>query len=92
MQFEWDPDKDRRNQRKHGISFAEAATAFGDPLALTIPDPEHSKDEHRFVTTGLSAKQRYVVVVHTDRDNGVRLISARNAKPSERHAYEEETD
>ena len=79
MRFEWDPAKDRRNQRKHGVAFAEAATVFGDPLALTIPDPDHSTDEDRFLTTGLSVRERLVVVAHTDRGEGIRLISARIA-------------
>ena len=91
MQFEWDPDKDRRNQLKHGVSFDEASTVFGDPLALTIDDPDHSVDENRFLTTGLSNQQRLIVVVHTDRDDGIRLISAREATATERHAYQEET-
>ena len=90
MQFEWDPDKDARNQIKHRVSFEEASTVFGDPLALTIDDPDHSVDERRFVTTGYSNRQRIIIVAHADRNDRVRLINAREATPAERHAYQEE--
>ena len=90
MQFEWDPGKDRQNQLKHGVSFDEASTIFGDPLALTIDDPDHSMEENRFLTTGLSNRQRLIIVAHTDRDDRVRLISARAVTEAERHAYQEE--
>ena len=62
MQFEWDPEKDRKNQLKQGVSFAEASTVFGDPLALTVDDPDHSEDEKRLLTTGRSDRQRVVIV------------------------------
>lgn len=89
MRFEWDPEKDRQNQVKHGVSFDEASTVFGDPFALTINDPDHSVDEKRFLTTGYSNRQRLIIVAHTDRDEGVRLITAREVTRSERHDYEE---
>jgi hypothetical protein len=66
MQFEWDSAKAAETFEKHGVSFDEASTAFGDPLAATISDPVHSADENRFVTVGLSGRGRVVVVVHTD--------------------------
>ena len=90
MQFEWDPKKAVDNAAKHGVSFGEASTVFGDPLALTIDDPEHSVGEYRFITIGLSAQQRLVVVVSTDRENRVRIISAREATREEKNQYESE--
>jgi uncharacterized DUF497 family protein len=91
VQFEWDVNKAVRNLAKHGVSFDEASTVFGDPLAGTIPDPAHSIGEHRFVTIGLSAAPRLLVVVHTDRDDVVRLISARPATVHETRTYESKT-
>ncbi len=85
--FEWDTEKAESNLEKHGISFAEAATVFFDPLSLTISDPLHSEEESRFVITGLSNQQRHLVV-HAERDNKIRIISARLAAPSERKKYE----
>jgi len=90
LSFEWDPAKAKANQRKHGVSFSEAATAFGDPLSLTIPDPEHSVGEARFVFVGLTFQGRLVVVAHVERGDTIRLISARLATRVERRAYEEE--
>jgi uncharacterized protein len=63
--FEWDTRKESANQRKHGVGFAEASTVFGDPLSVTILDPDHTVDERRFVIVGISTKQRLLVVVHT---------------------------
>jgi uncharacterized DUF497 family protein len=71
--FEWDARKARSNVAKHGVSFAEASTVFGDPLSLTIPDPEHSKTEHRFVTMGSAFTGKLLVVVHTDRGDNIRI-------------------
>ena len=88
MDFEWDPEKDEANQRKHGVSFDEASTVFGDPLAWTIDDPDHSADEARFLTTGLSS-QRLIIVAHTDREGRTRLINAREVTAAERRTYEE---
>jgi uncharacterized DUF497 family protein len=87
--YEWDASKATQNLKKHGVSFDEAASAFGDPFTLTIPDPHHSLDELRFVTIGMTAQQRLVTIVHTDRGDAVRLISARQASRKERHDYEE---
>ena len=88
LSFEWDAQKARTNERKHGVSFNEAATAFGDPLSVTIPDPDHSDDEDRCVLVGSTYLGRIVVVVHTDRGDNVRIISARRATKTERCAYE----
>jgi uncharacterized protein len=90
LQFEWDPDKAESNLKRHGVSFEEAATAFGDPLSLTVADPDHSDDEERAVFLGLTFRGRLVVVSHTDRGESVRLISARLATPRERRSYEQE--
>ncbi|MGP8155495.1 MAG: BrnT family toxin [Candidatus Acidiferrales bacterium] len=89
MYFEWDPAKAGRNRRKHRISFEEAATVFGDALALTYPDPDHSTSEQRFITIGMSNRNRVLVIAHTDRGDGVRIISARRATRHERNRYEE---
>ena len=86
--FEWDEKKASENVKKHGVSFEEAATVFGDPFSITIYDPLHSKDEDRFVILGLSNKNRLLVVVHTDRYNKIRIISARKATKRERKQYE----
>lgn len=89
LTFEWDGRKATANRRKHSVGFDEAATAFGDPLAITIPDPDHSNDEDRFVLIGESVRGRLLVVVHTERGDNLRLISARLATASERRTYEQ---
>ena len=91
MEFEWDPAKATRNLAKHGVSFDEASTVFGDPLAGTIVDPRHSMDETRFVTIGYSTSRRLLVVAHVDRGEAVRIISARRATRRERIRYESTT-
>lgn len=89
MKFEWDPQKEAANVAKHDVSFAEASTVFGDPLAGTIPDPDHSLAEMRFLTIGLSATGRLIVVSHTEEEDDLfRIISAREATTHERKAYE----
>lgn len=90
MEFEWDPRKDAANQRKHGIGFREATTVFGDPLATTFHDAEHSASEQRFLTIGASVGGRLVVVAHSDRQETIRIISARPVTARERRFYEEE--
>lgn len=82
--FEWDEDKARDNLRKQKVSFEEAQTVFYDPLSITIPDPDHSFGEDRFIDIGLSAKNRILVVVYTEPGNIIRLMSARKATPRER--------
>jgi hypothetical protein len=89
MEFEWDPDKAAKNLAKHGVSFHEAATVFGDALAITYFDPDHSDDEDRFLTFGHSNQGHVLVVSHTDRGDGTRIISARKATRKERKQYEE---
>jgi len=91
MRFTWDPRKASANARKHGVSFEEASTAFGDPLSITVPDPDHSSDETRFLLIGRSTRERVLVVVHAERgESDIRLISARPAGRRERRIYEEE--
>jgi uncharacterized DUF497 family protein len=91
VEFEWDPEKDRINQQKHGVSFAEGSTVFGDPLARTVPDPRYSIGELRFLTTGYSSANRLLIVAHTDRGERTRIITCRVAKPKERRFYEKES-
>jgi len=90
LRFSWDPRKAASNLKDHEVSFEEAVTAFGDPLSITIPDPEHSESEERFVLVGLSANSRLLVVIHAERgDDEIRVISARLATRRERTQYEE---
>ena len=89
MQFEWNQDKAEINHRKHGVSFEEAVTVFDDPLSVTYPDPDHSVGESRYVMIGMSKFSKVLLVFHTDRNNSVRLISARMATRSERRFYEQ---
>ena len=88
MGFQWNSEKAISNERKHGVSFEEAVTVFADPLAITIDDPDHSMGELRFLTIGQSIMYRLLVVSHTERENQVRLISARTATRQERRSYE----
>lgn len=89
MIFEWNEAKARTNLAKHGISFDEASTVFGDPLSVTVHDPLHSRHEDRFVTVGVSVANKMLVIVHVDRGQRVRIISARTATPQERRQYED---
>jgi uncharacterized DUF497 family protein len=89
IKFDWDPGKARRNFRKHGIDFNEASTVFADTLSITILDPDHSEDEQRWVTMGLSNRHRLLVVVHIEEEETIRLITARTADRLERRKYEE---
>jgi uncharacterized protein len=89
MDFEWDPQKAAQNLKKHRVSFEEAASVFGDPLALTFNDPDHSFGERRSLTFGLSPDGRLLVVTHTGRRTKIRLITARLATRHERKIYEE---
>jgi uncharacterized protein len=92
LSFEWSPAKADSNRRKHGVTFEEATTVFGDPLSRTIPVPDHSSDEDRYITMGRSKSHGILVVVHTDRGAKIRLISARKADASERRQYEKRTE
>jgi len=91
LNFEWNEQKAKTNAAKHGVSFGEAATVFGDPLSLTIPDPDHSQAEERFIILGKSHSGKLLVVVHTERGDNLRIISARRASHRERKNYEEGT-
>ena len=87
--FEWDTRKAEKNIKSHGVSFDEASTAFSDTLSLTIFDPLHSEGEDRFILIGNSHNNRLLVIVHTERGDKIRLISARQATRDERKQYEE---
>ena len=89
MEFEWDPRKAEINLRKHGVSFTEAGTIFGDELAITVPDPDHSDDEDRYITIGWSDRRRLLIASHIDRGDKIRIISARELTKTERKEYEE---
>ena len=88
MRFEWHPEKAAANLAKRGVSFEEASSVFGDPVATTVPGPDHSAREERLLTTGMSNQQRVVIVWHTERDDTIRIIGAREATPRERRTYE----
>ena len=89
LSFEWDENKARSNLAKHGVSFDDASSVFHDTLSITIPDPAHSQTEDRFIIIGNSHQQKLLVVVHTDRGDNIRIISARRATRRERKTYEE---
>ena len=90
MIYEWDADKAAANERKHGVSFDEAKTVYLAPLAETFDDPDHSQDEHRFITLGMSTQQRLLFVAHADGGaDRIRIISARAATRGEINAYQE---
>ena len=88
MRFTWDPTKERRNRRKHGVGFQEATTVFGDSLAVTISDPDHSVGEGRLLTIGQSSAGQLLVVCHIEQGDTIRIISARRASAHERKDYE----
>ena len=89
MEFEWDEEKAAANLAKHGVSFEEAKTVFDDPLYVDFYDPDHSFDEHRYIIIGKSQRRRLLIVSYTERDDAIRLISAREVTRSERETYEE---
>jgi len=89
MQFAWDPKKATSNLRDHKVTFEEASSIFGDSLAVTFDDPDHSEGERRLLTFGLSERGRLLVVSHTERRGVVRIVSARRATRAERRIYEE---
>ncbi|MGD8778302.1 MAG: BrnT family toxin [Ignavibacteria bacterium] len=88
MNFEWDTLKASSNFEKHKVTFGEAATVFGDPLSFTFYDPDHSSNENRFITIGMSKTEKIIIVSHTDRKDNIRIISARKATAKERRFYE----
>lgn len=89
MRIEWDPKEAELNLQKHGVAFEEAATALSDPMAVTGADPDHSDYEERCITFGVSARDRLLVVSHTEEAVTMRIISARRASRGEREIYEE---
>jgi uncharacterized DUF497 family protein len=89
IRFEWDPDKASQNLQRHRVAFEEAATVFRDNLSMTVPDPDHSAEEDRFITVGLSNQNRLLMIAHTERGDSIRIISARELTPGERRQYEE---
>ncbi|MBI5963894.1 MAG: BrnT family toxin [Chloroflexi bacterium] len=87
--FEWNDEKARMNLKKHDVDFQEASTIFDDPLFITFLDEEHSTDEERYITIGLSSKQRLLMVAHTEHGNKIRIISARKVTKNEENFYTE---
>jgi len=87
--FEWDENKERSNLRKHKVSFDEAEMVFSDMFSVTIPDPDHSIEENRFIDIGMSDKNRVLIVVYTEREEKIRIISARKATKTEQKIYEQ---
>ncbi len=92
IKFEWDEEKAKASFKKHRVSFDEASTVFIDPLSITIPDPDHSVNEQRYIDIGGSSKSRVLVVVYTERGSNIRIISCRKATSLERKLYEEGSD
>jgi hypothetical protein len=90
LEFEWDGQKASNNFKKHQVDFQEAMTVFADLLSVTFFDPDHSHEEDRYITLGISIRRRVLIVSHTDRGNRIRIMSARKATRQERKSYEEE--
>jgi len=89
VEFEWDVTKASQNIGKHGVSFEEGTDVFDDDLSLTVPDPDHSEDENRYLIFGRSKQQNHLVVSFTDRGDRIRIISARRMSRQEIRAYEQ---
>jgi uncharacterized DUF497 family protein len=87
--FEWDEEKERSNLRKHKVDFDEAESVFSDLFSITISDPTHSTEESRFIDIGISSSNRVLVVIYTERNEKIRIISARKATRAERKRYEQ---
>lgn len=87
LRFEWDPEKEKINLKKHGVDFEEASTIFDDPQFISFLDEEHSADEERYITIGLSIKRRLLMAAHTEREERIRIISARKATKHEENFY-----
>ena len=92
LQFEWDAEKAARNLRKHGVAFQESTTIFDDLEFITVVDDEHSLDEDRYISIGMSNLGRLLMVAHTDRGGRIRIISAREATKREERFYAESTE
>jgi len=88
VRFEWDPEKAKKNLKKHSVSFEEAVTMFYDPLSATFDDPDHSVGEYRYITIGLSSRDRLLVVAHAERGDSLRIINAREVTAHERKKHE----
>lgn len=89
FRFEWDPEKSKINLKKHGVGFEEASTIFEDPQFISFLDEEHSVEEERYITIGLSIKSRLLMAAHTEREHRIRIISARKAEKNEEKFYKE---
>ncbi len=89
MDFEWNPNKANDNEQKHGVTFFEACEVFDDDYSSSVPDPDHSLVEYRYLIFGMSKGGKYLVVSYTERSERIRLISAREMTPHERQAYEQ---
>ena len=89
LTFEWDADKARDNEQKHGVTFLEASEVFDDDHSSSVQDPDHSADEQRYLIFGISKQGKHLVVSYTERGDRIRLISARQMTPRERRAYEQ---
>ena len=89
LTFEWHEAKSKENLRKHNIGFDQAKSIFSDPFLLTFPDEKHSQEEERLISIGRSSKEKTLIVVHTERNGSIRIISSRSATTSERNIYEE---
>ena len=89
LTFEWDADKARNNEQKHGVTFLEASEVFDDDHSSSVQDPDHSADEQRYLIFGISKQGKHLVVAYTERGDRIRLISARQMTPRERRAYEQ---
>ena len=87
--FEWDPQKAKNNLQKHQVDFEEARSIFNDPQFITFLDDEHSQDEERYISIGLSNKPRVLMVAHTESNNKIRIISSRKATENEEKFYQE---
>lgn len=91
LKFEWHPRKATMNKYKHNVSFEEASTVFADPLSATVFDLDHADNEERYITVGFSQQKRLLIVSHTERNDNIRIISARKLTPLERQLYEKES-
>jgi uncharacterized DUF497 family protein len=90
LKFEWNPNKAKKNIEKHGVSFDEAATVFSDPLSMTYDDPDHSFGENRYIIIGISHRDKLLFVSHLEKDDIIRIISARQLTRKERKQYEQQ--
>ena len=90
IKFEWDLNKAKKNLQKHNVAFSEAATIFSNRLSITVYDPDHSEQEDRYITIGISSSGRFLIVAHMDQGDRTRIISARELTRKERKEYEKE--